>query len=466
MASSIAVLTRQKIVPKPHQVATVEFLLSWKRAYNLSACGSGKTFPSVESIRLLYDYGAVPRILVVAPLSVIRATWVEHMESFAPGVPLMLLDVARKRKKQAAELASFNGVAIINPDGLASMFHELRTWCPGLVVIDELSGYYRNSQTNRWKALNMLMNLCKPGRWAFTGTPLTKNILDSYAQCLLINPDNLPRRRDGRVVSFKAYRDMLCNQPYPNVWVPKKDALERVHSFMQPAVRYTREQVMGDIKEPIRLRKDIPLTPEQQKLLKDMIDAGKAQYAGQQINAKEAQTLITKLVQITTGSVYDNKGVEVEVPCGPRIQALVDLHEEVEYSPVIVAVPFIHTIHRLKRDLSAKGYRVEYIIGAVSPNARGEIIARLQAGQIDFLLCQPKTLAHGVTLTRSSTVCWFGPIYDLELYAQLNDRIFRYGQEGQPLVVEFCSTPTEAHVYASLRGKEKLSGIFLKLFGG
>ena len=95
---------------------------------------------------------------------------------------------------------------------------------------------------------------------------------------------------------------------------------------------------------------------------------------------------------------------------------------------------------------------------------RKQIVADFQAGKYDFLICHPETLAHGVTLTASHTVCWFGPIYDLELYAQLNDRIFRYGQENQPLVVEFCSTEAEARVYASLRSKERLSTKFLELF--
>lgn len=463
---SIAALTRKQIVPKPHQLATVEFKLSNKRAYNLSACGSGKTLPSVLALAILFHHAAARRILVVAPLSVIRATWLEHMEQFAEGVPLMLLDVARKRKKQGQELQTFDGVAIINPDGLASMFHELVAWRPGLVVIDELSGYYRNCRTNRWKAMNLLIHQTAAAVWAFTGTPITRNILDSYAQCLLVNPRRLPQRRSGGPISFKAYRDMLCTQPYPNVWVPKPDALEQVYSFMQPAIRFTREQVMSDIKEPIRLRKDVGLSEEQQRLLAEMVNNGKATYGNQIIKGAEAQALITKYLQITLGTVYSSSGAEVEVPYGPRLQALEDLYEEVEYSPVIVAVPFIHTIHRLHRDLTAKKYKVEFIIGAVSQNQRHEIVQRFQNGEIDFLLCVPKTLAHGVTLTRSSTICWFGPVYDLELYAQLNERIFRYGQEGQPLIVEFSSTATENRVYASLRGKEQLAGKFLDLFGG
>lgn len=466
MGSVVATLNRRKIEPKPHQLETVGFKLANLRGYNLSACGSGKTLPSVLALRILFTQANVDRILVVAPLSVIRATWVDHLEQFAPEIPILLMDQSHKRQKQIKDMLLHKGIVLVNPDGVSSIVHDLRAWRPQLVVIDELSGYYRNCRTDRWKAMNLLINVWgSPACWAFTGTPITKNIMDCYAQCLLVNPSMLPQRRGGGPVSFVTLRDMLCLQPWPNVWVPKPDGLERAFSYMQPAIRFTRQQVMKDIKEPVRMRKDVALTPEQKQLLDKMIADGKAQYGGQVIKGTEARALVTKLTQIVLGSVYDAAGNVLELPYGPRLQAVVDLHNEVECTPVIVAAPFIHTIHRLEKDLTAKGYRVAVIIGEVAVKVRLEIIERFQRGEIDFLVCHPKTLAHGVTLTCSSTICWFGPHYDLELYAQLNDRIFRYGQQGQPLIVELCSTATEAKVYASLRNKEQLSGKFLDLFG-
>lgn len=464
MKSSISALTRKKIEPAPHQLKTMEQLLSYRRIYNLSEMGTGKTLPAVQSIKLLFDHTPTRRILAIAPLSVIRATWEDHMEQFAEDMPMMLLDVAAKRRRQIRDLPSFEGLVLINPDGLKSVVHELMAWRPQLVIIDELSGYYRKCTSDRWKAANVLLRTTDAACWAFTGSPLTNNLMDSYAQCLLVNPRGMPQKRQGGPVSFLQYRDMLCNQPYPNVYVPKKDALERVQQYMQPAIRFTRKEVMADLPAAIRIRKDVPLTPEQQKALDDMRNTGKAIYEGRTICGAEARAVVTKVIQIVTGSVYDSNHVAVDLPFGPRLQALVDLHEEVGYTPIIVSVPFIHTSHRLHAELTGKGYKVEIIIGDVKPSARLEVIERFQRGEIDFLICHPKTLAHGVTLTRSHTVCWFGPIYDLELYAQLNDRVSRFGQTDQPLTVELCSTPAEREVYSALRGKERLAFKFLDLF--
>lgn len=462
--SSVAALLRPEIKPMPHQLQTFEFLLSHFRCYNLSSCGSGKTLGAVLAIKALYEHKCREKIIVIAPISVIGATWVEHMEQFAPNVPLMLLDNSATRKRRVRDILTFKGVVLINPDGLKSVIHELVAWNCGLVVIDELAGYYRNYRSDRWKAAAFLIYKAQPGVWAFTGTPITKNLMDSYAQCLLVNPAMLPKVKVG-TMKYVQYRAMLQYNPRAHIWLPKEGALERVHSIMQPAIRFTREDVMKDIKTPILIRKQVALTSEQKAMLDDMKAKGMAQFGGQVIKAKEAATIITKALQICLGEVRNGAGDCVSVPAGPRFQALLDVFDEVEESPLIVAVPFIHTLHGLRDQLTAKGYRVVLIYGATKPKERTQIIADFQAGAYDFLLCHPKTLAHGVTLTASSTVVWYGPLHDLELYLQLCDRIFRFGQTGQPLIVEFESCPLERRVYESLHKKETLSGTYLDLFG-
>lgn len=464
MTSAIAALTRPEIVPMPHQLETMMFLLSNERAYNLSSCGSGKTLGCILALKALWDHGKETRIIAVAPGSVIASTWVDHLEQFCPNIPVMNLGDNRTRKKKIKDILTFKGIVLINPDGVKTVIHELVAWCAGLVIFDELAGYYRNCTSDRWKAAAYLLYRSQAARWAFTGTPITKSLMDSYAQVLLINPDMLPKVKKG-TMKYVQYRAMLQYNPVAHIWLPKQGALERVHDIMQPAIRFTREDVMKDIKTPILIRKEVPLTVDQKKMLEDMKAKGAAQYGNQVIRAKEAMTIVTKALQICMGEVYDSKGDAVTVPSGPRQQALLDLFEEVEETPVIVAVPFIHTLLALADHLRLKGMRVAVIYGETSLKERGDIIRDFQAGQYDFLLCHPKTLAHGVTLTKSSTVVWYGPIYDLELYLQLCDRIFRFGQTGQPLIVEFEGTALERKVYGALHNKEQLSGTYLELFG-
>ena len=465
--ASIASLLAPTITPMPHQWQTVEFWLSHFNSFNLSSCGSGKTLPTVLAIKALFEHAARSKIMITAPLSVITSTWAEHLEQFAPEIPVVWLDNSSNRKKRIlAAGKDFHGIMIINPDGIQSLWHELCAWKPGLCVIDELAGYYRNFGTNRWKAMASLKYKTGMAMWACTGTPITKNLMDAYSQCLLVNPDRMPRMRNGKVMTYNAFRSMLMLNPAPHVWVPKDNAVEIVHNIMQPAIRFSRADVMGSIKTPILIRKEIALTPEQKKLMDEMIKDGKAKYGTSVIRAKEVMTLITKACQIALGEVYDSKGNPIAIPAGPRLQALLDVYDEVEQTPIVVAVPYIAPMMKLADELRLQGHRVAVVYGDTKQADRKEAIRAFQAGELDFLLCHPKTMAHGVTLTKSSTVVWYGPLYDLELYAQLCDRIFRFGQTGQPLIIEFSSTPIEKRIYASLRGKEQLSGSYLELFGG
>lgn len=456
---------RPQIEVKPHQWETFAFYLSNHRGYNLSSCGSGKTLPTVLAIKELYNAGLETKVLVNCPVQVVEATWMDHFAQFAPEVPLLDLSYSRKRKPKAMEqLKTFRGVVFVNPDGLPYCVHEMVNWRPKLFVIDELSASYRNWKSNRWKAASALKGLVRPSIWAFTGTPMANKLMDIYSQCLLVNPDMLPRNRSGRVVKYKELRDMLMYQPYPDVWLPKKNALEMAFKIMQPAIRFRREDVMSEIKTPITVRKQIPLSAEQKKLLKALQDQGKAQFGTGTLRAADSRVLSMKATQICVGTVFDTaKNVQV-VDSSPRLDALVALFDEVEMTPIIVAVVYVPAILKLAEQLRLQKYRVGIIHGDVPPSERAEIIRDFQAGKYDFLVAHPRTLAHGVTLTRSSTVCWYGPYNDMEFVSQLNDRIFRFGQTGQPLIVEFSSTPIEAKIYASNLNKEKLSVSYLDLF--
>lgn len=456
-------LLRPQIVVKPHQWESRDFLLSNRHCYNLSQMGTGKTLPAVLALRELYAHQAAKRILIVAPLSVIGCVWGDHMRDFAPEVPRLLLNQAAKRGKLMGTAS--DGAILTNPDGVISLCNALHTWRPDLIIIDEISGYYRNMRTQRWAAMSGIINKFRVPVWALTGTPVPKGLMDSYAQLAMVTPWTLPTRRSGGFVRFTALRDMLHTQPYPNVYVPKPGALERVFAMMQPAVRFTRAQVMSELDEPVRLRRQIELSKEQKKMLADLEVNGKAAYGDATVKGADAHALATKIVQISCGAVYADENKIAYPPAAARMEAVKQILDEAN-SPVILAVPFIHVAHLLRDIGTEKGLRIGMIIGETKPNERTDIVRSFQNGELDILICHPKTAAHGLTLTRSHTVVWFAPLYDLELYAQLNDRISRFGQTEKPCIVELFSTPLEAKIYDCVRRKETLQGKFLDFFEG
>ena len=470
-------LMRPKITPKPHQWQTRNFLLGNQWNYNLSQMGTGKTLAEVLALRELYIHDAVKRILVVAPLSVIGCVWDEHMQDFAPEVPRLLLNQSYSRGKLMGTAG--DGVLLINPDGVVSLCNALHVWRPQLVIIDEVAGYYRNmvgssknpktgrrEHNQRWAAMSGLLE--RHGRiptWPMTGTPLPKDLMDCYSQLMLCTPWRLPKRRNGSIITYVGLRDQLHTQPYPDVWKPRPGALEYVYEMMQPAVRFTRKQVMSELDEPIRSRRQVPLSPDQKRMISELQAATKTTYGDATIKGVDASVLTTKITQIACGAVYACGDKVAYPPATARLEEVCRIQEEAGGSPIILAVPFIHVAKMLQSIATEKfKKRVAVIIGETPPNERTRLVREFQAGGLDWIVCHPKTAAHGLTLTRSHTVVWYAPIDDQELVAQLNDRISRFGQEEKPCVIELYSTPAELKVYKRNESKEALQGKFLDFF--
>ena len=72
-----------------------------------------------------------------------------------------------------------------------------------------------------------------------------------------------------------------------------------------------------------------------------------------------------------------------------------------------------------------------------------ETIAAWNAGEIPLLLLHPAGAGHGLNLQDGGhIVVWFGPIYDLELWEQTIDRLYRQGQKHTTSVIVLVAEGT------------------------
>ena len=72
-------------------------------------------------------------------------------------------------------------------------------------------------------------------------------------------------------------------------------------------------------------------------------------------------------------------------------------------------------------------------------------------------------MAHGLTLTASNTICWWGPVDDYEIYEQAIGRITRPGQKRMQYIKHLICSPVEKAVYKRLKNKESMQGILLDM---
>ena len=180
------------------------------------------------------------------------------------------------------------------------------------------------------------------------------------------------------------------------------------------------------------------------------------------ITAVNEAVKLQKLVQISCGVVYGDEGDHIEVDCSPRVNVVQETIEQVD-GKVIVFVPLTGTLRMLERALS-KQWSVAVVNGEVSATKRNKIFHDFQnADNPHVLIAHPATMAHGLTLTRASTIIWYGPVTSNEQYIQANGRIERIGKKHVSNIIHIEATELEYKMYERLRSKQKLQGLLLDL---
>ena len=425
--------------PFDHQKVTSEFLISNRKAFCFNEQGTGKTASVIWAVDYLMSIRAVKRVLVVCPLSIMRAAWQADLFKFAIHRTVAIAyGSAAKRKEIVNSGAEF---VVINYDGVAIVRKELLAGGFDLIVVDEASAY-KNAQTDRWKALRDLNKVIK-GLWMLTGTPAAQSPADAYGLAKLVNPTAVSP-------FFGQFKDTVMNKVSLYRWVPKPSAQATVHKILQPAIRFEKAQCL-DLPPITFVDRDAPLSAQQQKFYNILRKQMLIEAAGEEITAVNAAVQVSKLLQIACGSVYTDNREVIEFDVSNRLNVVQEIIDETS-NKVLVFVPFTHTIDLLKKHLEKQHITCAVINGAVSLNQRSDIVRSFQEQPtIKVLIIQPQAASHGLTLTAADTIIWYAPCTSVETYLQANARIDRPGQKNNMTIVHISGSPVEAKVYSLLR---------------
>jgi len=428
--------------PFDHQKTTSAFLTLHKRAFCFNEQGTGKTASVIWACDYLMRIGAIKRVLVLCPLSIMQSAWQNDLFTFAMHrTSAIAHSYSREKRVQAVQsdaefvICNYDGLKIIRDTVIAEAFD--------LIVIDEANAY-KTVSTERWKTLNAII---KPNTWVWmlTGTPASQSPTDAYGLARIVNPTSVPR-------FYGSFRDMVMFKLTQFKWVPKPTSEKTIHNVLQPAIRFTKEECL-DLPDMTYVTRDVPLTAQQEKyyekIRKDMV----TQAAGEEITTINAAANLNKLLQLSCGAVYSDTGEVVRFDASNRIEALKEVIAEASHK-VLVFAPYRHAIEIITEELKASGITAEIINGAVSAQNRTDIFKRFQENpNPQVLVIQPQAAAHGVTLTAANVIIWFAPITSVETYLQANARVHRAGQRNPCTVVHIQGSPAEKRMYKMLDSK-------------
>ena len=424
--------------PFAHQKTTAEFLTKHRKAFCFNEQGTGKTASAIWASDFLLKKGVVNRVLVICPLSIMDSAWRADLFTFAMH---RSVDVAHGAPAKRRKI--INGGAeyvIINYDGVEIVADDIAAGGFDLIIVDEAT-HYKNAQTKRWKVLNKLVGE-NTWLWMMTGTPAAQSPLDAYGIAKLVNPMGVPR-------FFGSFRDQVMYKITRFKWGVKDSATDTVFNALRPAIRFTKEECL-DLPEMVYTKRKVELTLQQKKYYKELKDRMVMQAAGEEVTAVNAAVNMNKLLQISAGAVYTDKGDALAFDIKNRYRVLMEAIQETS-GKALVFVPFKHTIKMLSEKLASDGVTNEIIQGDVPASKRTDIFKRFQEQDNPrVLVIQPAAASHGVTLTAADTVVWWAPTSSLETYAQANARVHRSGQKNKCTVVQLHGSPVEHHVYRLL----------------
>ena len=425
--------------PFEHQKTTAEFLISNRKSFCFNEQGTGKTASVIWAVDYLMKVGVISRVLIVCPLSVMKAAWQEDLFKFALHRTVAVAHGGREKRKEI-----INGLAefvIINFDGVEIVKKEIMAGGFDLIVIDEASAY-KNAQTDRWRTMRDITKVVK-GLWMLTGTPAAQSPVDAYGLAKLVNPK-------GVSPFFGQFRDTVMHKISDYRWIPKPTAEATVHKILQPAIRFEKADCL-DLPEVTAVDREAPLSPQQMKYYNILKKQMLIEAAGEEITAINAAVKLNKLLQISGGAVYSDTGEVIEFDVSDRLKVIKEVIDESSHK-VLVFVPFTHTIELLTKYLIKNGITCDVINGAVSANRRAEVVKEFQTRtDPKVLVIQPQAASHGLTLTAANTVIWYAPTSSVETYLQANARIDRPGQRNPMTIVHIHGSQTEKRLYSLLR---------------
>lgn len=448
----------QQIKPYAHQLQSLKHNESTKRVFDCSDCGTGKTLVRIMGFAARRATGG-GALLVLAPRSLLRSVWVSDFQKSHPELVCSVADAANRE-------AAFKAVAdvyITNHDAakwLSTRKPEFFKRFSELVV-DE-STAYKHHTSFRSKALAKIAKYFEY-RCCMTGTPNGNSITDVWHQVFILDDG----QRLGK--SFYAFRDSVCSpkQVGPNAnamkWTDKEGAEEAVFGLLSDIVIRHKFEDCTDIPPNHTYSVEYDLSSKQLKAYAELEATQMLILQKQEILAINAAAVATKLLQVSSGSVYDGAGKHVTVDT-TRYELVLDLVEQRQHSFVLFL--WKHQRDALVAEAQKRGVSYAVIDGDTSDADRQRLVEAYQAGRYQVMFGHPKTVAHGVTLTKGTATIWASPTYDLELFAQGSKRQHRIGQTQKTETIVIVAKGTiEEKVWEILEGKNKRMRNLLDLFG-
>lgn len=422
------------MIYKPHryQDYAKDFIIDHPEAAVFLDCGMGKSILTLTAIdELMYDRFEIRKVLVIAPLRVARVTWPQEIEKWSHTNYLTYSVIAGTPKQRMAAATAPADIYIVNRENVTWLIEK--SGLPfdyDMIVVDELSSF-KSADAKRFKSLMKVRPLAKRVV-GLTGTPSSNGLMDLWAEFKLLDMGKrLGKFKSAYTANY--FRPDRMNGYIVYTYRPLPGAEQRIYDQISDITISMAARDYLEMPERIDSNVSVELSEKESIAYKEMKKDLILTLPDGEITASNAAALSGKLMQMANGAVYTDDGDVVELHTR-KIDALEDLLEAANGKPILVAYWYKHDLERIKERLDKIGATYELI-------NTDDSIRRWNRKEIPVGLIHPASAGHGLNLQDgSNTIIWFGLTWSLELYQQLNARLWRQGQKDKTVIVQHIIT--------------------------
>ena len=405
------------------------------------------TLTAIE--RLMYQDFEISKVLVIAPLRVAKNTWPAEIRKWDHLEGLTWSVIIGTPQERMAALRKKADIYIINRENLQWLVEKSSMpFDYDMVVIDELSSF-KNWQAKRFKAMMQVRPFVRR-IVGLTGTPSSNGLMDLFAEFRVLDMGQRLGRFIGqyRNAYFKPDR---MNGPIVYSYKPLPGAEEQIYRRIGDIT--ISMKACGHLKMPelISTTCEVEMSPDEREDYDAMKEELVLSLPDGEVTAANAAVLTGKLLQLSNGAIYTDNGTTVQIH-DRKLDALEDIIEGMNGKPLLLAYWFKHDYERIAHRLTEINVPFERLDSEAS-------IRRWNEGKIQVGLAHPASTGHGLNLQEGgNTIYWFSPIWSLELYQQMNARLFRQGQRAAIVVITHIVTKgtVDSRVLNALEEKDRI----------
>ena len=382
------------------------------------------------------------KVLIIAPLRVVQSTWPSEIEKWEHLKRLTYSVVVGTEKERLTALNQNVNIYIINRENIDWLVNKSGVKFDfDMLVIDELSSF-KSYSAKRFKSLLKVRPTFKRVV-GLTGTPSSNGLMDLWAEFRILDLGE----RLGRYITH--YRNTYFVPDKRNGMIiysykPQQDAEERIYDKISDITISMKAKdhlnmpdlIMNGVKVELSEKEKV----KYETFRKEMV----MRVSDKEIDAVNAASLSNKLLQMVSGSIYDEDGKYYLIH-DKKLDVLEDLIEGANGKSVLVAYWFKSDKERIEKRFKVKEIKTS------------EDIAEWNKGNIPVALIHPASAGHGLNLQQGgSTLIWFSLTWSLEFYQQTNARLYRQGQNETVVIHHIITKNTiDEDVLKALERKDK-----------